>query len=152
MTTVPTTTAPPPVPASSGSSMWDPVEYGEPLETLDGLTFLLLDATVREGIKVRFQDNGVEREALRDAVDLVVATTSPGETRTFSGFAAGIVGQVKRKGPNDLPAVCRIRLEQTRRGPTKVLELVDRAQPGGDEGAALIARGLAPTPIGPLQR
>ena len=127
----------------NGSSMWEPIVYAEPLDTLTTppIAFLLLEAKVRPNVRTEFGD--------RDAVDLVVATTEPGVTRTFGGFAAGIVGQAKRQGPNDLPAVVRIIDTPTPRGQTKALEPVERVTARDAAGLASIAAAL-PVPIRPL--
>ena len=110
----------PTVAADAAEGMWAPYEpapIGEPLELLEEAgEFVLLEARVREGVGTQYGP--------RDAVDLVVATTEPGVTRMVSGFAAGIVGQVKRQQDGHLPAVARIVSQQTGRGATRALELV----------------------------
>lgn len=128
------------------SGMWAPYEpatIGEPLELLEEAgTFVLVNATVREGVPTQYGP--------RDAVDLVVATVAPTVYRTVSGFAAGIVGQVKRKGENDLPAVAKIVSQQTGRGATRALELIKQLE---DTGASAIAAEAAaqPTQLRPFE-
>jgi len=129
-------------PPSEGG-MWapyEPPEIGEPLDTLENVpAFVLLGAKVREGVKTEYGP--------RDAVDLVVQTTTVDVTRLFSGFAAGVVGQAKRITAGDLPAVCRIVKMPTGRGETRGLELVERVPAGADLPA--LARAQA-TPIAPI--
>jgi hypothetical protein len=125
------------------AGMWGPYEpaaIGEPLELLEQAgRFVLVDASVREGVATQYGP--------RDAVDLVVATTEPGVTRLVSGFAAGIVGQVKRKADGDLPAVATIVQQQTGRGATRALQLVEAVPAGTDPSA--VAAQLA-VPLRPL--
>lgn len=123
--------------------MWapyEPADVGEPLDTLEQVpAFVLLETHVREGITTQFGP--------RDAVDLIVQTGIAGETRLFSGFAAGIVGQAKRLEPGDLPAVCKVVARPTRKGTTRGLELVEKVSPMAD--VAAIAKSL-PTPVMPI--
>lgn len=128
--------------ATNGSSMWDPFEKGEPLETLvEAGRFVLLDGRVRTGIKTEHGE--------RDACDLYVSTTEDGVVRIFSGFAAGIVGQLKRKGEGDLPAVVTIVEHDTGKGnPTKALELIAKLEEGAS--ASSIAASL-PVPMRPIE-
>lgn len=123
-------------------SMFDPYEKGEPIATLDEITtFVLVDGKVRPKVQTEHGE--------REPVDLVVQTTEAGKTRTFSGFSAGIVGQMKRRSDGDLPAVVRIVESPTDKGnPTKIVELVDKLDNGID--LAKVA-AMQPTPIAPLQ-
>lgn len=127
------------------SGMWQPYEpaaIGEPLDLLEqAQRFVLLDASVREGVATQYGP--------RDAVDLVVATTEPGVTRLVSGFAAGIVGQVKRKGDGDLPAIAAIVPQQTGRGATRALQLVEKVAASDPASVAAVAARL-PVPLRPL--
>lgn len=126
------------------TGMWAPYvppEIGEKLDELDKIgSFVLLEAKVREGVATEYGP--------RDAVDLRVATTEAGKARVFSGFAAGIVGQCKRIGAGDLPAVCRVIESTTGRGKTRGLELIQLVPAGAD--VAAIAKGQ-PVPIAPIQ-
>src|SRR5438270_10361895 len=110
------------------TGMWAPYvppEIGEPLDTLNDVgAFVLVDAKLRDPVEVEFTEKGQQVKKLRQPVDLVVATADPDVTRLFSGFAAGIVGQVSRLEPGDLPALCRIVKTGTARGETRGLELV----------------------------
>lgn len=131
------------------TGMWAPYEpapIGEPLELLEEAgQFVLVDANVREGVATQYGP--------RDAIDLVVATTEPGVTRVVSGFAAGIVGQVKRKRDGDLPAIAAIVSQETGRGRTRALEFVGAIdKTAGEQALAEFARGVLPpaVPIKPL--
>lgn len=141
----PETTPQPQAPAAPESGMWAPYvppTIGEAIDELALLpSFVLLDAKVRENVDTSY--------GKRTAVDLYVATTTSGEVRVFSGFTAGIVGQAKRKGPNDLPAVARIVDVQLERGATKQLMLLQPVPAGADVGA--IAASL-PAPLLPKQQ
>jgi hypothetical protein len=126
------------------TGMWAPYEptaIGEPLELLEEAgEFVLVEASVREGVSTQYGP--------RDAVDLVVGTIEPGVTRLVSGFAAGIVGQAKRKLDGDLPAVVRIVPRQTGRGATRELDPIAEVD-GNAAAIAEAARGL-PVPLAPL--
>lgn len=122
--------------------MWDPYEPGEPIDTLLEVNgFVLVSAAVREGV--------VTEHGVRTAVDLVVQTTKAGVTRTFSGFPAGVAAQVKKQGPTDLPAICRLVDQPTTKGnPTKALELVQALDAGADLVKLAAVQG---TPIEPVK-
>jgi hypothetical protein len=126
--------------------MWaayEPAAIGESLELLEqARQFVLVDVSVREGVPTRYGP--------RDAVDLVVGTIEPGATRLVSGFAAGIVGQAKRKRDGDLPAVARIVSQQTSRGTTAALEIVEKV--AGDAEAIAEAARRQEIPMQPLNR
>lgn len=126
------------------TGMWapyDPPEIGEKLDELDKVgPFVLLAVKVREGVSTQYGP--------RDAVDLTVATTETGVVRSFSGFAAGVVGMAKRVTDGDLPAVCRIVEKQQNRGATKGLELIQLLPAGADIGAVAKAQ---PVPLAPIQ-
>lgn len=125
------------------TGMWAPyvpAEIGEKLDQLEEAgPFVLVEAKIREGIKTEYGP--------RDAVDLRVQTIDETKTRLFSGFAAGIVGQVSRMEAGNLPAVCRIVKTDTQRGATRGLELV-RPLPAGVDLVS-IAKAL-PVPIAPV--
>lgn len=125
------------------SGMWAPYtppEIGEKLDVLAGCTFVLVDAAVRDPIEVDF---GAEGKKMRQPVDLRVQTAEPGVTRLFSGFSAGIVGQVSHMETNDLPALCRIiESNPTGRGTTRGLELVQLLAVDAD--LATLARAQSP--------
>jgi hypothetical protein len=137
--------APQPEPAPT-SGMWAPYvppEIGEPLDTLAQVpAFVLVDAKVREPVDVTFDGT----TSKRTPVDLRVQTTDPNVTRLFSGFAAGVVGRVKRMQAGDLPAVVKLVDETTPRGRTLGLALVQAVAAGAD--LAAIAKSL-PTPMMP---
>ena len=130
-----------------GTGMWAPYVppvIGEPLATLDDVAaFVLVDAQVRPAVELEF--DGVKK--MRTPVDLTVATAEPGVTRTFSGFAAGIVGQVERLEPGNLPALCRIIDSEVARGKTRGLELVQILEPGADVAAIARAQSTAIMPL-----
>ena len=132
---------PSPTPATSG--MWapyEPPEIGEPLDTLNDVgPFVLVDAHVREGVATQY--------GARDVVDLVVATAEAGVTRSFSGFAAGVVGQCKRLEPGNLPALVKIVDTTVGRGKTRGLELVQLLGPGADVAAIARAQPAAIMPL-----
>jgi hypothetical protein len=130
--------------------MFDPFERGESAVQLrdNYRTFVLLEAKVRAKIETE--------HGLRDAADLRVATTKPGESRLFSCFWQAIVGQIKRMDPGDLPATVRIVTIPTDNGnPTYGLELVEKPDLPTDptERARLvaIAASMLVTPVPPLQ-
>lgn len=126
-----------PKPTTGMWAPYEPPEIGEPLDTLDKVgPFVLLQVHVREGVATSYGP--------RDAADLTVATTETGVVRTFSGFAAGVVGMCKRVGDGDLPAVCRIVETQAGRGKTRWLELVQLLPAGADVAAIAKAQ---PVPI-----
>lgn len=115
-----------------------PPTIGEPMDELAKLpSFVLLGAVLREKVATAY--------GLRTAVDLQVATTVPGEIRVFSGFAAGVVGQVRRKADGELPAVVALHHVQLERGATLELALVQPIAAGADV-AALAAAQPAPLP------
>lgn len=124
------------------TGMWAPYvppEIGEPLDTLNDVgAFVLVDAKLRDPVAVEF--DGVKK--MRQPVDLTVATAEADVTRLFSGFSAGIVGQVSRLEPGNLPALCRIVNTPTGRGQTRGLELVQPIAAGAD--LAAIARAQSP--------
>lgn len=130
-------------PAAAETGMWAAYEaptIGESLDVLEQLdAFVLLSVKVREAVPTQ--------HGPRDAVDLVVQTTTPAATREFSGFAAGIVGQAKRVHASDLPAVCRVVKTEVGRGKTRALVLIQRVAPGGD--LAAIARSVG-VPLAPI--
>jgi hypothetical protein len=130
-----------PTPSSGMWAPYEPAEIGESLDILEQVgPFVLLGAVVREGISTQYGP--------RDAVDLTVQTSEPGKTRLFSGFAAGIVGQCKRVGDGDLPAIAKIVPQATGRGSTRGLELVDRPAAGADLAAIAKACPIPVMPIG----
>lgn len=124
------------------TGMWAPYvppEIGEPLDTLNDVgAFVLVDAKLRDPVTVEF--DGVKKQ--RQPVDLVVATVDADVTRLFSGFAAGVVGQVSRLEAGDLPALCRIIKTSSGRGETRGLELMQPIAAGAD--LAAIARAQSP--------
>jgi hypothetical protein len=128
-------------PEQPTAGMWAPApEIGEPLETLEEAgQFVLVAIDVRPSVKTEFGD--------REPVDLTVATTDPVDRRHFSGFSAGVVAQAKRLADGDLPAVCRIVSQPTRKGQTKGLELVRLVN--ADADLAAIAKAL-PVPMMPI--
>lgn len=128
------------------TGMWAPYvppEIGEPLDTLNDVgAFVLVDAKLRDPVEVAFTEKGQTVKKQRQPVDLIVATADPDVTRLFSGFAAGIVGQVSRLEAGDLPALCRIVKTSSGRGETRGLELVQPIAAGAD--LAAIARAQSP--------
>jgi hypothetical protein len=139
-----------PTPLTGMWAPYTPPEIGEKLDTLVGVdAFVLVDAVVREPIEVTFTEKGEQVKKMRRPVDLRVATAEAGVTRLFSGFDAGIVGQVERLEPGNLPALCRIiNTNPTGRGQTRGLELVQLLAGGAD--VAAIARAQS-TPIMPVK-
>lgn len=134
---------PEPAPASGMWAPYEPPEIGEPLDTLKQVpAFVLVDAKVREPVDVEFDG----KTSKRTPADLIVQTAEAGKTRIFSGFAAGVVGRVKRLEPGNLPAVVKVVEEVTPRGRTLGLALVQTIAAGAD--LAAIAKGL-PTPMMP---
>jgi hypothetical protein len=138
--------------ATPATGMWSPYEpptIGEPLDTLNDVgAFVLVDAKVRPPVEVEFQEKGVAVKKMRTPVDLTVQTAEEGVVRTFSGFAAGIVGQVERLDPGNLPALCKIVETEVGRGRTRGLELVQLLAAGAD--LATIARSQ-PAAIMPIK-
>lgn len=131
----PAATIPPPQPPAP-SGMWAPYEppvIGEEIKVLKegGSPFVLVAAELRENVKTSFGP--------KTAVDLTVQTTTPGSTRLFSGFDAGIVGQVSRIEPGNLPAVCEIIEQETGKGKTAGLQLVRQIPRDLDDLAGIAA-------------
>lgn len=123
--------------------MWSeyvPPEIGEPLELLQQAgEFVIVSASIRDGVKTKHGE--------KSAFDITVQTIQPGATRLVSGFASGIVAQIRMANADDLPAVARIVETPTPRGTTHTLGLVSKLDPAAD--LAAVARSL-PTPIAPL--
>jgi hypothetical protein len=127
--------------------MWAPYvppAIGEPLDTLNDVgAFVLVAAQVRPAVSVTF--DGVAK--MRVPVDLTVATAEAGVTRTFSGFSAGIVGQVERLEANNLPALVKIVEQEAGRGRTRGLELLQLLGPAADVAAIARAQPAAIMPL-----
>jgi hypothetical protein len=135
-------------PPAAGTGMWAPYVppvIGEPLDTLNDVgPFVLVEAQVRPAVPLQFDG----QTKMRVPVDLTVATAEPGVTRMFSGFSAGIVGQVERLEPGNLPALVKIVEQEAGRGRTRGLELLQLLGAGAD--VATIARAQ-PAAIMPLK-
>src|SRR3989304_4011343 len=130
--------------AAVESSAWDEYVIGEPMSVLEeAVRFVVVAWRLRHGVSTEFGE--------RSAFDVTVATTVPGVYRTASGFAAGIVGQIRRAAASDLPAVCELAERDTgKASPTKILRLVSRLERGiSPEQLTVIAAAL-PHPLHPV--
>jgi hypothetical protein len=102
-------------------ALYDKPEYHRISEIEDGRPFLLLDFAIKK-VPTRFGE--------KDAFDLRLCWEADADPEWYSGFAAGILSQLRNSEPDDFPTWAALTTTEGKKGRSGTRLLEPASEPG----------------------